>query len=258
MLKRIVVAFALLAAPLLAQPLPLTPDQKQRIGQRIWQNECGGSISGLTSWNYGEEFPSLGIGHFIWYPANFRGPFKESFPGLIQFATERGANPPKVARQPHCPWPSREAFLADRDGPELKELRRWLAATVPLQTDYIIARSQGALADMVKDSPEADKISRNYARVATTPNGMYALVDYVNFKGEGTDPRERYRGQGWGLLWVLLEMRDGGDGQAAAREFASAARRVLDRRIANSPPERGEARWREGWHNRCEGYAVPF
>ena len=73
--------------------------------------------------------------------------------------------------------------------------------------------------------------------VATTSNGVYALIDYVNFKGEGTDPHERYHGQGWVLLWVLMEMRDVPAGQAAAREFARAAKRVLDRRIDNSPPQ---------------------
>ena len=41
----------------------------QELGQRIWKNECAGSVQGLVSWNEGEAFPSLGIGHFIWYPA---------------------------------------------------------------------------------------------------------------------------------------------------------------------------------------------
>ena len=98
----------------------------------------------------------------------------------------------------------------------------------------------------------------NYNKVATTTNGVYALIDYVNFKGEGTNPKERYNGQGWGLKQVLLEMKDVSSGQSAAREFANAAKRTLDRRISNSPPARGENRWRTGWHNRCEGYAQPF
>jgi hypothetical protein len=33
---------------------------------------------------------------------------------------------------------------------------------------------------------------------------------------------------------------------------------MLDRRIANAPADRGEARWREGWHNRCNTYARPL
>ncbi len=242
------------------EPLRLTAQQKTRIGQKIWANECGGTVSGLTSWNYGEEFPSLGIGHFIWYPQGFDGPFEESFPKLIEFARQAGARPPQVALQRYCPWQSRGQFLAQRQGRELKSLRIWLADSVSLQTDYIIARSGQALAQMLKVAPadQASKIEQNYRKVATTSNGVYALVDYVNFKGEGINPRERYHGQGWGLLWVLMEMREVPAGQAAAQEFSRAAKRVLDRRIENSPPERGEDRWREGWHSRCDGYANPF
>jgi hypothetical protein len=46
----------------------LSPAETRRIGNRIWQNECGGTLAGLTSWNTGENFASLGIGHFIWDP----------------------------------------------------------------------------------------------------------------------------------------------------------------------------------------------
>ena len=48
---------------------PLGDAQLERIGKRIWSNECNGTVDGLTSWNTGENFASLGIGHFIWYPA---------------------------------------------------------------------------------------------------------------------------------------------------------------------------------------------
>ena len=109
----------------------------------------------------------------------------------------------------------------------------------------------------MKAAPTADRarIQANYDKVASTPNGIYALVDYVNFKGDGTNKSETYNGQGWGLMWVLREMKSVGSGQAAAREFAAAAKRRLDVRIANSPKSRGESRWRAGWHNRCNTYA---
>ena len=29
------------------------------------------------------------------------------------------------------------------------------------------------------------------------------MIDYVNFKGDGLKPTERYKGEGWGLLQVL-------------------------------------------------------
>ena len=251
-------AEAVLIAKSGESPLPsLTAAEKKLIGNKIWQNECSGSISGLTSWNKGEEFPSLGIGHFIWYPKNFDGPFEESFHKLIKFAEKKGANPPKVALNRNSPWNSRTAFNRDLQSPELRELRQWLSYTVKLQTEFIMQRSQAALGKMLEIAPEgqAAKIEANYRKVATTPNGVYALIDYVNFKGEGTNVKERYRGEGWGLMWVLMNMRDVPAGQAAAREFANAAKRTLDNRIRNSPPSRGEQRWRAGWHKRCDRYA---
>lgn len=241
-------------------PITLSPEDRLKLGQRIWANECGGRIDGLTSWNAGEEFPSLGIGHFIWYPADFQGPFEESFPGLIAFAQQRGATPPPIALQRHAPWRSKAEFEAARQSPEMRALRQWLAHSIGLQTDFIVRRSLAALEKMKAVAPADDRerLERNYRKVASTSNGVYALIDYVNFKGEGTNPKERYQGQGWGLMWVLLEMKEVPSGQPAAREFAAAAKRVLDRRIRNSPPERGESRWREGWHNRCDGYQAPF
>ena len=61
------------------------PSETRRIGKKIWQNECDGTLAGLTSWNTGENFASLGIGHFIWYPKGVRGPFEESFPAFVDF-----------------------------------------------------------------------------------------------------------------------------------------------------------------------------
>ncbi len=77
----------------------------------------------------------------------------------------------------------------------------------------------------------------------------------MNFKGEGLNPKERYQGEGWGLLQVLIEMSPPADAEQAPQAFAEAARRVLARRVKNSPPERGETRWLEGWKNRCASYA---
>ena len=238
----------------------LSDAQKTAIGNKIWQNESGGRVSGLTAWNAGEEFPSLGIGHFIWYPAGFDGPFEESWPRFVSYAVRRGANPPAVARERHSPWNSRAEFQRDLEGPRLTSLRQWLAANVGIQTDFIILRSRAALPKILAAAPAGQRarIEANYHKVASTPQGTYALIDYVNFKGEGTSPNERYRGQGWGMLQVLAGMRDVPSGPAAAREFAESAKRVLSRRIENSPPTRGERRWEAGWHNRCDTYGRPL
>ena len=79
------------------------------------------------------------------------------------------------------------------------------------------------------------------------------MIDYINFKGDGVNKKERYKGEGWGLAQVLADMR-GTDAAA----FAEAAKRVLARRVSNSPPARGEQRWLPGWSNRCTGYKRPL
>jgi len=239
-----------------AAAVSLTQTEKRKIGQKIWQNESGGKVSGLTAWNTGEEFPSLGIGHFIWYPRGYNGPFNESFPQLIRYAQSRGVQAPAVAQQADCPWVSRASFLGSFNSAEMTGLRNWLASTVELQTDFIIAQSRGVLGKMGASVSAADRarLEANYNKVASTSNGTYALIDYVNFKGDGTKTSERYKGQGWGLAQVLLGMRNVSSGQAAANEFAESAKRTLSRRIANSPASRGEKRWEAGWHNRCDTY----
>lgn len=237
--------------------IQLKADDKKKLAKAIWRNECGGSVSGLTSWNQGEDFPSLGIGHFIWYPAGKKGIYEESFPSFIQFAKKAGANPPAWTTGT-CPWQSRAEFQRDLDGARLTQLREWLASTTSLQADFIIARSMAALPKLKAASKNPGKLEAKYKAVASTPNGMYALVDYVNFKGEGTNPAERYKGEGWGLAQVLDSMPESGSGQQASRAFSKAAREVLSRRVANSPKERNEARWLAGWHNRCDTYARPL
>ena len=238
----------------------LSPKQKAAVGRKIWQNECAGSVAGLTTWNAGEEFPSLGIGHFIWYPAGFRGRFSESWPHFIDFARKQRVPIPAIAREPHSPWNSKAEFQKDFKGDRMSELRKWLSENVPLQTDFIIARSREALPKILAAAPASEKmrIGANYHKVSSTPHGTYALIDYVNFKGDGIQVAERYQGYGWGLLQVLGGMKDVASGHAAAVEFSASAKRVLSRRIANSPSTRGESRWLDGWHHRCETYAKPL
>ena len=45
----------------------LSEAEKEWLGRKIFKNECDSNFECLTTWNKGEEFPSLGIGHFIWY-----------------------------------------------------------------------------------------------------------------------------------------------------------------------------------------------
>lgn len=236
----------------------LADEEAMRIGRRVWQNECAGTVDGLTSWNAGEHFASMGIGHFIWYPKGEAGPFEERFPALLVFIRERGVKLPRVfegAPDIDCPWGNREAFLRDFHGERMRQMREFLGATVGEQARFLVLRLELSLPKMLAEcGPGArDRVRQRFYGVANALGGAYALVDYVNFKGEGTNPAERYNGQGWGLLQVLENMSDRGD---PARAFGASAKAVLERRVKNSPPQRNEARWLKGWLNRVAGYGA--
>jgi hypothetical protein len=210
--------------------ISLSQGEAQRIGRKIWQNECDGTVSGLTSWNAGEDFASLGIGHFIWYPAGKPGPFEESFPKLVAFVSSHGAKLPTLLLAPndrHCPWKSRADFLLAQQTPDMKQLRQFLADTVDLQTQFMVDRLDSALSKMLSETSPANrgKIAQRFQRLANSPRGCYALVDYVNFKGEGVLPTERYHNQGWGLRQVLEEMHD--TNADPVEEFSRSAALVL-------------------------------
>jgi hypothetical protein len=235
----------------------LSPSETRRIGNRIWQNECGGTIAGLTSWNTGENFASLGIGHFIWYPKGVRGPFDESFPKFVEFAESRHAKLPAVlVPKDGCPWKSRTEFNQAAQTPVMKELRAFLARTVDVQAEFLVHRLRDALPKMLAEGGASNhaQVQERFDRVASSAAGCYALVDYVNFKGEGVLATERYAGQGWGLLQVLEGMTNDTTGRAAVKSFADSAKTVLKNRVRNSPPERNEANWLPGWLKRVDTY----
>lgn len=242
-----------------AEAIRVSPEVARQVGRKIWQNEAAGSVAGLTSWNQGERFASLGIGHFIWYPPGIPQTYEESFRPLMAFMQQRGTTLPQgLTPSSPCPWPNRTAFQQDQQSSKMKALRAFLQQTIGLQTEFIVQRLQQALPKMQQaaQAPDRQRIEKQFYAVSKTPNGLYALIDYVNFKGEGVNPKERYRNQGWGLLQVLQEMQGQPSGQAAAREFAAAAKRTLGRRIANAP--KPESQWRLGWFRRCDTYAQPW
>ena len=257
--------FAMAAAGLIAlwaakaQAITISPNEALKVGKKVWQNECGGTIAGLTSWNQGEDFASLGIGHFIWYPKGRRGPFEESFPELVKFISTRGAKLPTLllgVGGQACPWNSRAEFLKAQNSSEMNQLRRFLVDTIDLQAEFLVARLEAALPKMLAEAAPADRtnVQQQFDRLTKTSQGCYALIDYVNFKGEGVLQTERYQGQGWGLLQVLETMHGNSD-SAAADEFSRAAKIVLTRRVQNAPPDRHESRWLTGWLRRVNSYS---
>lgn len=258
-LAALVFAALVLSLPKQLCAVTLSHAEVMRIGKKIWQNECNGTIAGLTAWNEGEDFASLGIGHFIWYPKGRRGPFEESFPKLVSFISKRGAKLPTLLRgssEKPCPWNSRPEFLRAQHSTEMNQLRTFLADTIDLQAEFLMARLESALPKMLAEAAPSDRanVQEQFERLTKTPQGCYALIDYVNFKGEGVLHTERYQGQGWGLLQVL-EATHGTSDTSAVDEFARAAKAVLTRRVRNSPAERHESRWLSGWIHRVSSYS---
>ncbi len=151
------------------------------------------------------------------------------------------------------PWATREEFFDQRDDSIARQLRRLLIDTTALQAAFMLARLEAALDLIIAELPaqQVTVIESRFCTLMATPAGRYAIVDYVNFKGEGIKPEERYEGQGWGLKQVLEEMH----GELpASDDFAAAARRVLERRVHNAPAERREERWLPGWLRRVDSY----
>ncbi|MEZ5449761.1 MAG: hypothetical protein R3E89_12575 [Thiolinea sp.] len=240
----------------------LSKAELQAIGQQIFVNEGGGNMKRLVHWNVGEDFASMGIGHFTWYPAGRKQSFGNTFPGLLDYMQSRGVQLPgwlQQARHSGAPWRSRTELLQASNSQQVQELQQLLYNSRHIQAEYIVDRARRAMPRLVKASSDnlQSHVARNLNAVANTPGGWYALIDYVNFKGEGLG-NGGYKGYSWGLRQVLEEMRPSQPGQQALNEFADAAMRVLQRRVHNSDPSRNEARWLPGWRNRVNTYRNPI
>lgn len=239
--------------------IQVTSEEALEIGVKIWYNECSGTVSGLTSWSEGESFASLGIGHFIWYPYGRPHVYSESFPALLKFMQERGVTIPRWLQgnwSPYCPWNNREEFLAAENSLQMIELRQFLLHTIPVQTEFMIYRMENALPAMLESVPPEDRpyIENQFYRIASTPLGIYALVDYVNFKGIGVTPFHSYDAQGWGLLEVIENMRYAPPDLTPMQQFVWSANQVLTRRVMREPPSRHDWLWLAGWRNRLRTY----
>jgi hypothetical protein len=228
------------------------------IGEKIFKNEAAGKKENLVYWNEGENFPSLGIGHFIWYKQGEPGIFEESFPQLTEFLKSKNVKLPKIMTEnKYSPWKDRQELinLKTKKNPDIEELTNFLYDNKDLQIMFIFKRLEASLEKMMAVSSNKENVRKQFYRVASSPNGLYPLIDYVNFKGEGTNPKERYNGQGWGLLQVLENMKGTETGKAALTEFSNSAKFVLQRRVNNSDPSKNERKWLQGWFNRCNTYS---
>jgi hypothetical protein len=234
------------------------------IAAGIFQNETASQVDKLTYWGAGEDFPSLGIGHFIWFPKAVDAPFDEQFPAMVSYVVEvsegRLQAPDWLAQlEPFdAPWDSKQQFDADLSSPELTELRQWLYASRQYQARFIVSAFQQRWQGLELPDEQKKRFNLLLQELMETPEGLFAVIDYYNFKGLGNNPRERYEGQGWGLVQVLQTMFGMPELNVGCvdriRQFRDAAAGRLSLRVELSPPERNEARWLAGWLKRLDAY----
>ena len=237
----------------------LTNYELNVISNQIYQNETGGNPKYLMYWSPNENFASLGIGHFIWYPKDEPKRFDETFPSMIDYYVANKVELPKwllQARKIGAPWRNKEAFERARSDKEFQQLKTILMNTKALQTQFFFDRVHASIPEIITHvAPKYRKhIVSNYNALVSTRGGLYPLIDYINFKGKGIKSTERYNNQGWGLLQVLKNMRPVQKGAGALAEFSRVAYLMLERRVRNSPIEKNEKRWLRGWKKRTDTY----
>jgi len=257
-------SFLLVCTTLFSTEIKLSTKQANFIAKKVWQNEGAGKDKYLIWWNKGEDFASLGIGHAIWFSKGHTERFREVFPMMIVFMQKKNVEMPSwLTPEADFPWQTKEEFIEAKKAKtkQYMELFNFLKQTFGYQAEFMAQRLSNALPEMlstIEDEAKLIKIKTRFNNMlyakdgAIDKQGLYILLDYTNFKGEGTLKSERYNGQGWGLLQVLehMDMRI----TNKYKSFSNAAKAMLGRRIRNSPPARGEERWRKGWNVRLDTY----
>lgn len=242
-----------------AQTISVSENEIMRIAEAVFKNECGGNDQHLMTWNDGEDFLSVGLGHFIWYPQGEQGPFEEGFVDFLRYVKARGGAVPSWLDPStgfvFCPWRSREDFRRAQQSDQVRQLRAFLLDTKKEQSQFLVERLNRAIPKIIEHVPQQDRkrIKYQLSQLSSQRKGLYALIDYVNFKGMGISATERYQHQGWGLLQVLQVMDDVPDRDAVAA-FVRAAQHVLTQRVRNAPAQRNEQKWLAGWLNRLKTY----
>lgn len=250
----------------------LADDDYNWIAARIFENEAASEVRYLTFWGEGEDFPSFGIGHFIWFPAGVDAPFDEQFPDMVAYVSQRTASEqplPEWMQQLvpfDAPWANKQVFDNDWSSDEMTALRDWLQATAQWQARYIVATFERRWQGLDLPADQKAQLTTILQQLAGSAAGLFAIIDYYNFKGLGVNPRERYQGQGWGLIQVLTAMpafdlavnpvadATTVDDTTLLEQFTQAAGERLSLRVELAPEQRNEQRWLAGWLKRLQGY----
>jgi hypothetical protein len=130
-------------------------------------------VAGLTSWNVGENFASLGIGHFIVASGDAPGPFEESFPAFVRPVARRGQNCQNrcsggKARLAH----GIRARVSRRRVEAKNDSCGSFSSTIDLQADFLVER-RNALPKILAVAPGETREGRGQFSVSPAARSCY-------------------------------------------------------------------------------------
>jgi hypothetical protein len=203
-------------------------NKKDKMFNQLSVNEGTKEKKNLAFWSTNEAFPSLGIGHFIW---GTDGVYDYVFPQFVDFLLEKSEETPPAftfptkyqtslynklivngkLTYPKEAWKDKESFDKSTI---TSELRNFLDETEVknMQREFIMQRAYKSIYSIIeteKDPTIKTKLKTRINKLINeSDNSRFALLDYINFKGNGLKTTERVNGKGWGLKQVILGMND--------------------------------------------------
>ncbi len=262
-----------------------TDAQLTDLGHRLW--ETYNSEKKIILWDE-RGFACVGIAQFLWEPAGVNTIFGDDWRSCALALKSQGVALEDWMLGP-SPWSSEEEFnrAVEQHDPRLEQLRVSLSTPLVIreQARVIVERFQKALFlnsenSILNNLPpgEAELLLANAKAVANVcdenqrPLGLFALIDYTHFKGEGLDGG--YNTQSWGLQRVLWNMQNIDPAfvrtHSALEIFVASAEEILEERILNYRIERDrnntpvpndkpdahfdESVYRDFWYNHLNNY----
>lgn len=201
-------------------------------------------------WHLHEPFPYLGIGRFIWFPKDANFSYEEDFPSLLKFMKDRGHKMPDWLDEDFsCPWASRQEF--EKDQVRQLELRQVLESGIHLQIKFLITHSFETFETIIDSFDDVDKtvMKNKFVQLLEDPRGLYALIDYCQFKGSGLHQKEFKDGKGFGLKQVVEALPCE---SCNVESFVKTAKDILKERAKNSNGH--DEKWLSSWINRLDRY----
>lgn len=220
----------------------LNREEKIKLGRAIAKKELGSE--GLIDWTPSEDFASLGIMHATW-GSEKTIKHQNGFLKFLYYVQSKGGTIPDfLQKNQDNPWNSRSSFFYAKtsNDPRMIQLQKFLQATKDLQVDFTIDQAAQACNKIIAKGKYNQNDILKLKQLSSDAQGIFAIIDYVNFKGEGNldDPSS------WGFANVIHEMQLSGGNEIY--RFIVAAEKVL----ANNHPK--FYIYKAGWIGRLKFY----